>query len=129
MLAIDTNILVRLIVTDDARQARAARALLDSEDVLVSSTVLLESEWVLRRGFGLDKLEVLRVLTDICGLPHVNVAEPDKVAAALGLAAAGMDFADALHLAGATECEAFVTFDRKMAKSASGSERPDVRLL
>ena len=129
MLAIDTNILVRLIVTDDARQARAARALLDSEDVLVSTTVLLESEWVLRRGFGLEKLEVLRVLTDICGLPRVNLAEPDKVAAAFALAKAGMEFADALHLAGASECKAFVTFDRKMAKSAAGSEKPEIRLL
>ena len=129
MLAIDTNVLVRLVVADDARQARAARVLLETEDVLVTSTVLLEAEWVLRSAYGLGKRDILGVLRGVCGLPRVRLAEPDRAAAAFDLAEAGMDFADALHLSGAAGCEVFVTFDRRLAKSAAGLETLAVRPL
>jgi predicted nucleic-acid-binding protein len=48
VIAIDTHVLVRLFVGEDARQARRARKLLESNDVVVATTVLLEAEWVLR---------------------------------------------------------------------------------
>jgi predicted nucleic-acid-binding protein len=50
-----------------------------------------------------------------------------RVEAALTLAAGGMDFADALHLAGAEGCDAFITFDQRMVKSASGAAAIVVR--
>lgn len=53
MVAVDTNVLVRLLVNDDARQARRARALFEREEIFISPTVLLESEWVLRSAYGL----------------------------------------------------------------------------
>jgi predicted nucleic acid-binding protein len=49
------------------------------------------------------------------------------VAAALKWADGGMDFADALHLAAAPDCEAFVTFDQKMAKASEGLNTPAIR--
>ena len=54
MLGIDTNVVVRLVISDDAEQTRRARklveqALSDDEPVLVSLPVRLESEWVLRK--------------------------------------------------------------------------------
>ncbi len=53
MLGIDTNVVIRLVISDDAEQTRRARKLVeqtlsDDEPVLVSLPVLLESEWVLR---------------------------------------------------------------------------------
>lgn len=58
MLGIDTNVVIRLVISDDAEQTRRARklveqALSDDEPVLVSLLVLLESEWVLRSRYGL----------------------------------------------------------------------------
>src|SRR5436853_6441618 len=56
MLGLDTNVLVRLLIEDDAAQTRRARKLVDTasaeeETVLVSLPVLLETEWVLRRRY------------------------------------------------------------------------------
>jgi predicted nucleic-acid-binding protein len=50
----------------------------------------------------------------------VSLEEPAEVAQALDWMAEGMDFADALHLARSGHCSAFITFDRKLAKSAKG---------
>ncbi len=129
MLAIDANVLIRIIVDDEPHQAKAARTLLESEETFVTSTVLLEVEWVLRSSYRLARPAVLEALRAICGLAGVVLDEPDRVAAAIGWAEAGMDFADALHLAAAESCEAFVTFDRKLAKSAAGLKAPAIRLL
>ncbi len=49
MLAIDTNVIVRYLVADDREQARRARELIDGGRVFIATTVLLETEWVLRR--------------------------------------------------------------------------------
>jgi predicted nucleic acid-binding protein len=51
------------------------------------------------------------------------------MAAALDSAAAGMDLADALHVAGSEGREAFVTFDRKLARTAAAFAKTPVRLL
>ena len=58
---------------------------------------------------------------------NVTLQEPEPVAAALKCADGGMDFADALHLAAAADCEAFVTFDQKMAKASEGLDAPAIR--
>jgi predicted nucleic-acid-binding protein len=60
MLGIDTNVVIRLIISDDAEQTRRARKLVDQalgrdEPVLVSPLVLLESEWVLRSRYGFNR--------------------------------------------------------------------------
>ena len=60
MLGIDTNVFVRLLVSDDAEQTRRARKLIDQsvardESVLVSLLVLIETEWVLRIRYEFDR--------------------------------------------------------------------------
>ena len=48
-VALDTNVLVRLLVNDDPAQAEQAAALIDaSAACFVPITVALELEWVLR---------------------------------------------------------------------------------
>ena len=127
MLAIDTNIIVRLLTNDDQDQAAKAKSLIAGEDVFISTTVLLETEWVLRGAYRLAKAEVLAALRAFAGIATVRLENPVRAEAALTLAAGGMDFADALHLAGAEGCEAFVTFDQKLAKSALASASIAVR--
>jgi predicted nucleic-acid-binding protein len=118
MLAIDTNVIVRYLVGDDRDQARRASALVDAAAVFVATTILLETEWVLRRAVGYSGADTLAALKAFVGLDNVNVEDEALIAQALSWAEQGMDFADALHLAKAGNCEAFVSFDRGLVKAA-----------
>jgi predicted nucleic acid-binding protein len=66
-------------------------------------------------------------LTPFAGLPTVTLEAPSVAPAALEALARGIDFADALHLGGARDCDAFVTFDRAFAKAADGLGGAPVR--
>ena len=121
MIAIDTNILVRLVTGDDDVQAKRAAALFEREAIFVSKTVLLETEWVLRFSYELTRPVILNALKNAVGLPQVTVEDSPAVAEALALFEAGMDFADALHLASGREAERFATFDERLKKSAAAA--------
>lgn len=121
MLAIDTNLIVRYLTGDHAKQSARARALIDGEPVFVAITVLLEVEWVLRSAYAYRAADVARALRVFAGLPTATVEDGAMVAAALDLAEKGMDFADALHLTRTGHCEGFVTFDRKLVKAAKAA--------
>jgi predicted nucleic-acid-binding protein len=119
VLAIDTNVIVRYLVADDHEQFLRARRLLESEPAFIADTVLLECEWVLRSGYGYEAREFVAALRGLAGLPTVTLENPQRIAVALSWHEQGMDFADALHLAGAQGCEAFATFDRRLARTAA----------
>lgn len=118
MIAIDTNVLIRLVVRDDDAQAQRAMALFEQNRIYVCKTVLLETERVLRFSYGLDGPAILDVLRSIVGLPQVSVEDGLAVAEALNLLGVGMDFADALHVASCREAAQFATFDRRLKKRA-----------
>ena len=118
MRAIDTNVVVRYLTGDDPVQAPKARAAVDAGPVFASTTVLLESEWVLRSVYGFAAVEVAQAIRSFAGLPGVSVENPALLAEALHRAERGMDFADALHLGAAARCEALLTFDRRFIAMA-----------
>ena len=120
MRAVDTNVVVRYLTGDDPGQAARARAAIDAGDVFVSTTVLLESEWVLRSVYGLSRTEVAAALRAFAGLPGLSVESPAVLSEALDHAQRGMDFADALHLGAAARCEALLTFDLLFIEQAGG---------
>ena len=121
MQAIDTNVLVRYLTGDEPEQAARAKAVIESGNVFVSTTVLLESEWVLRSVYGFASGEVAVALRAFSGLPGVSVENPALLSEALDLAEKGMDFADALHLGAAAGCETMLTFDRRFIETASNT--------
>lgn len=127
MLAIDTNLIVRYLTGDHPTQSARARSLIDSQAVFAAITVMLEVEWVLRSTYGYGSAEVTRALRAFAGLPTVTVEDDAIVAAALDLVDTGMDFADALHLGKSTNCEGFVTFDRRFVKTAKAAGYNGVR--
>lgn len=127
MLAIDSNLIVRYLTGDHAKQSARARALIDGEPVFVAITVILEVEWVLRSTYAYQAADVARALRVFAGLPTVTVEDGAMVAAALDRAEKGMDFADALHLTRTGHCEGFVTFDRKLVKAAKAAGYQGVR--
>jgi predicted nucleic-acid-binding protein len=119
MLAIDTNIVVRFLTADDPKQSRRALELVRDAHVWIAKTVLLETEWVLRSLYGFQVEEVAAAFRDLMGLPTVHVEDVSAVQQALGWFAAGLDFANALHLASHDRAEGFATFDNNFRKRAS----------
>jgi predicted nucleic acid-binding protein len=128
MLAVDTNLIVRYLTGDHPAQSAKARAMIDGEDVFVSTTVLLETEWVLRSVYGFDAAQVCAALRGFAGLPRVSLEDPALVATALDRTAQGLDFADALHLGRAEDRGDFVTFDRQLIKAARAAGLGHVRM-
>lgn len=120
MLAVDTNVLVRLAVDDDAGQTARARAALAGRRFFVSTTVLLETEWVLRRLYRLDRPALLRTLRAIAGQESSVLENADRVRTALDDFERGLDFADALHLRATPDGATFLTFDRALAAASDG---------
>ena len=116
MVAVDTNVLVRLVISDHPAQAARAAAVFRAGPVFVAKSVLLEAEWVLRYTYALDTRDILRALRGVLGLANVSVEDPAVAVAALRLCELGLDFADALHVASSAQVDRFVTFDTRLVK-------------
>ena len=124
MASLDTNVLVRFLVRDDADQAAAATSLIRSavrkgEPLFVPVTVLLELEWVLRSAFGFDKPAVLQALFGLLG--SFELAFESEGAIELALAQyerSAADFSDGLHVALAQQANQspLWTFDKAAAR-------------
>lgn len=119
MIAVDTNVVVRLLTDDDPQQTRKVVALFAAYDVYVSKTVLLETAWILKFSYELNREQIDRSLRALLGTPGVSAEEPQQVALALDWFGQGLDFADALHLAGSVGTERFATFDRRLIRRAA----------
>ena len=126
MIALDTNILARFYVDDpndpEAAKQRpvARRILVESPQLFVPLTVVLELEWVLRAFYGFGACEFVGVIEHLLGLPNVSVEDWPRVADALVWHGQGMDFADALHLRASSHCDEFLSFDdRRFARRAA----------
>jgi len=120
MISVDTNVLARYAVKDDRAQTAISTAFLADNRCFVLKTVLIELAWVLSSpaGYDLARETVHERLLHILGLPNMETEDAANVAQALIWYREGMDFADALHLAGSTELAGLATFDRKFAAMA-----------
>src|SRR5271165_4948374 len=122
MLAIDTNTVIRFLTRDHEALARRALEIVSNNEVFVPVTVILEAEWVLRDAYEMPRNDVIREVRRFCGLERVTVGDADAVGRALAYAER------ALHLAQASECEAFVTLDKPLAGKARRLNDVRVRL-
>jgi len=123
MIGLDTNILARYYVDDEAdteaqQQHIAAKRLLESGQRLkISKTVILEFEWVLRGYYRFDAAAIVTVLQHLLSLKHVIVEARDEIMQGITGLQQGLDFADALHHAHYQDCDAMASFDdRKFAR-------------
>lgn len=123
MIALDTNILVRVLTRDDPVQADFAADLMRSGDLYICKTVLLELEWVLRFACGFDRGAIHGAMVRLLGLPALQVEAVDTIAGALRGYEAGVDFAAALPLFSCVPTlTEFAPFDQALAKKATGVE-------
>jgi predicted nucleic-acid-binding protein len=121
VIALDTNVLVRYLVGDDAKQAAVARRVIEetltpAEPGFVSAVVLVELSWVLDRAYGCRVSQVASIFAELIASPTILVENAAAVAAAI--ARPHVDLADhLLHEIGkAHGCARTVTFDRKFAR-------------
>jgi predicted nucleic-acid-binding protein len=111
MFVVDTNILVRFAVNDDAAQVAQARRAIGSQVIWVSVTVLLELEWVLRSRYGYTRAQIHGFLAALLATTGVTIEDEAHIATAIGWYGEGADFADALHLARSRAHGMLLTFD------------------
>jgi predicted nucleic-acid-binding protein len=130
MIAVDTNVLARLLLRDDEIQYQAARDLFrDGRDYTAPITVILELVWVLRVA-GIDRYDIGKSLRELIELPNFKPALKTEIIFAIELYAKGLDFADALHLALSNGNEALLTFDERFAARAGHLEtKPPVQAM
>jgi len=126
MIALDTNVLVRAIVRDDAKQAAAAQkrllALTTRDPGFVTHIVLVELWWVLTRSYKYNPARALVPVDQLCHTAGIVVQDVDLVMEAIAAVRdKGADFADALIVATAKSagCVSVETFD-KAAISRAG---------
>ncbi|HEY7216425.1 MAG TPA: type II toxin-antitoxin system VapC family toxin [Thermoanaerobaculia bacterium] len=130
MIAVDTNVIVRLVTADDPAQTVTAREVFNAGDLWICKTVLLETEWVLRYSYKLSRDSVGKALRGLLGNRQLQVEDRGAVLEALRLYDQGLDFADALHLVSSGEADRFVTFDRPLWNRTRDLEGgPAVHLL
>jgi predicted nucleic-acid-binding protein len=120
VIALDTNVIVRLVTADDPGQLKAARAVFEAGDLWVCKTVFLETEWILRYSYELSPPAIREVFRKLLGYPRLQVEDRRAVLRALTLYDQGLDFADALHLASSGDADRFVTFDQPLVKKTRG---------
>ena len=124
MLGVDTNVLVRFLVRDDETQFEKARRLIRrelgaGEEVFVSLPVLLETEWVLRSRYDLDKSEILAAISGLLDASEVRFEDEPSVEETLFVwKESAADFADCLIGAHNRRqgCRATATFDTRAVK-------------
>ena len=116
--AVDTNLIVRYVTRDDPVQERQARALFLAYRIFVPTTVLLETEWVLRVAYRYPRDRIADVIMMLIENDGVRVEAPDKAKRALAAFRDGLDLADALHLTACADVETFVTFDKPLVTRA-----------
>jgi predicted nucleic-acid-binding protein len=123
---VDTNVLVRAVVRDDAKQAEAAsKILLDAELVAVTLPCLCEFVWVLRSVYKLSTQDICDAIRALLAVPHVQANRP-AIEAGLLMLQAGGDFADGIiayegnWLGG----EVFASFDKQAVRLLHAQGRP-----
>jgi predicted nucleic-acid-binding protein len=122
LVGLDTNVLARYFLKDDAAQLATATSLMASLSTdrpgLVTHVTLVELDWLLRRGYHLSKEARLAIVHALIQADEIEFEDGEGVVRALALAEDGADFADALvartmDLFGA---DRVVTFDKAAAK-------------
>ena len=121
MIALDTNVLLRYLIQDDAVQAAAATSFLEGKlstttPGFISLVVICEIVWALRKTYDQPRATIAQSLDVLIKAPQFVVEDIEIVE--LAISADGGDIADAIiHFVGAKQgCSKTVTFDKKFAR-------------
>ena len=119
MRAVDTNVLVRLVIRDDSHQVAAAEAFIE-RGAWVSTLVLTEATWVLENVYELTSSDQAKAIEMMLEHPDLALQERESVSTALVLfrSKPALGFSDCLILELARKAGHLPlgTFDRSLAK-------------
>ncbi|MCF6255170.1 MAG: type II toxin-antitoxin system VapC family toxin [Gammaproteobacteria bacterium] len=118
MIAVDVNIIIRFLTRDDERQYKKSFAIFNKQEIFISDTVILETEWVLRYAYKFLPKDISNAFINLFGLRNVHLSNPTFIAQAIGWHNLGIDFSDAMHLTQCQQFEKFYTFDKKFISKA-----------
>jgi predicted nucleic-acid-binding protein len=123
MIGLDTNVLLRYLVQDDARQADRAEKFLATacsvdDPAFINRVVLCEPVWVLESGYRYPRPRVASALETILRTRQFVVEDAQEAWASLAVYREGSDFSDALIAALNLRqgCTATATFDWQAAR-------------
>ena len=121
MRAVDTNLLVRLLVRDDVAQVTAAEAFVEN-GAWVSHLVLVETLWVLDAVYERSAAQIAKAIELLLNHNHLTLQDADVVASALESfqARPSLGFSDCMVLEIARKAGHLPlgTFDKGLAKLA-----------
>jgi predicted nucleic-acid-binding protein len=125
MRAVDTNVLVRLVTRDDARQVNAAERFIEG-GAWVSHLVLMEASWVLTAVYQIGSAGLAMAVEMLLNHKDLTVQDAEVVVAALQQfqARPAVGFPDCLVLEVARKAGHLPlgTFDRDLGK-LEGAQR------
>ena len=125
MRAVDTNVLVRLVTRDDARQVAAAEAFI-AKGAWVPHLALAETTWVLSSVYDREPEVIADAIEMLLNHEQLTLQDPETVAAAVGRfrGRPKLGFSDCLVLEVALKAghRPLGTFDRNLGK-VEGAER------
>jgi predicted nucleic-acid-binding protein len=120
MISIDTNVLVRIVIEDHKTQSEAAKQVfeegLESEGIWIPLIVLVESVWVLKKRYQVQKPDILAFLTRLLKIPGVGIERRAQVESAIiDWEVGNADFTDyvILGVSDADGCRTTYTFEKK----------------
>lgn len=123
MIAIDTNVLIRYLVRDDAEQAEAARILLEGlapdRPGFICREVVAETVWVLEHAYRFTRGQIAEAMVELVSTDSLVVEAADHVAqAAFRYRQGGVGFSDLMILAAGQRAgySPLYTFDRTLAR-------------
>jgi len=119
MISVDTNIVVTFLTERDDPSKDKVLDVMRHNLILVTATVLLESEWVLRAVYNVPRNEIELAFRRLQAMPNVSFYPSDAVAKALNWNQGGLDLPDALHVSLSSDADAFVTSDMPLIKRSS----------
>lgn len=129
MITFDTNLLVRAATNDDPGQVAVVRQLLALNAVFIPRTVLMETEWVLRKSYRKTREQINQFFVELLDTENTVIEDHETVASALQWYRLGADFADALHLVACGKTT-LCTFDQEFCKAARAlGIAPEIQLL
>jgi predicted nucleic-acid-binding protein len=125
MIGLDTNVLVRYIMQDDARQSAKASKLIESlsaeEPGFFTLVSVVELGWVLSTSYELKRTQIVQVFDSLLQTKEIVIEKAEQLRRALYIfSTANADLADCLIERASNEagCKRTMTFDKAAAKLA-----------
>ncbi len=125
MKALDTNVIIRFLVNDDKKQARAVRTLFEQavtagDTFFISIAVLLETLWVLKSVYECSREEIVHAIESLASMSIIEFEKIDTIHSFIhaGLISnTGLDDLLIGLIGRDTGCDSTITFDRNAARS------------